>query len=110
MSGIGFESAVNRALVVGGLVCFLPFCIFFLVYGTTSLHRWHIYAAAIILMVCLGIVNKSRELVAKSINSSVKQNNSMILMKAVSVLASFLIGSILSLGFSLTFLLALKGA
>lgn len=110
MSQNDFERTLNRSLVAGGLGCFLPFYLLLQRFGVSQLERWHIYVLAIILIIGLGVINKARELNCSVELSSLARKKLMLWLKFLSVVASFLVGSILSFGFSVTILLFFRSA
>lgn len=103
-----FETMLTRAVAIGGLGCFIPSVFLFQWTGISHLQKWHMYVVVTVFLVALGVVNRTRELVRKQGATSSGDEPFMVGMKLLAVGASFLIGSILSVGFVLTFLLFLR--
>lgn len=99
-----FESVLTRAVAIGGLGCFIPFIFLFKLAGVAPLQKWHMYVVVTFFLVALGVVNKTREMVRKQGSTPMHAGTFLVGMKLLSVGFSFFIGSILSMGFALTFL------
>ena len=104
-----FETALTRAVAIGGLGCFFPFGFLFTWIGFTNIQKWQMYVAVTITLIALGLVNKTRELVRAQEAESPVATAFVTGMKLLAIGASFLIGSILSMGFVLLFLLFFRG-
>ena len=104
MTSEKFEMILNRAVVVGGLGSFVPFWILFYWLGSDRIQRPHLYYTIILFLLALWLVNSTRGLVQKSASGSASIGRKYLTaVQILSVICSFLIGAILSLGFVLTF-------
>jgi hypothetical protein len=104
-----FENSLSRAVAFGGLGCAIPFSFLFYWIGFSSIEKWLLYVVVSAFFIALGFVNKTREMLSKAELKIENNNNFLRIMKFISVLVAFFIGSILSAGFVLTFLLFFRG-
>jgi predicted permease len=109
MNKDNFETALNRALLSGGLMCFVPIYFFLDWIGVSNLRWVNIWMGIFFFMICLLVVNHARssfqEKNSKSINGRLVSG-----VRFLSLIASFLIGMVLSSGVIISWLLFLKKA
>jgi hypothetical protein len=109
MDSSKFETALTRAVAIGGLGCFVPFVFLFSWTGFIPGGKWQIYGVLTLAFIAMGLVNKTRELVRKQDTASPTTLTFLKELKLLAIGASFLVGSILAMGTVLIIFMFSKG-